>query len=84
MINLNNDIRDITDSIRFYIMLSMVCRQNENFVGDPDFQLNSFIKELRVNSGLNEERIAKYSQTAINSIPSEFLKIYKIDNISRR
>lgn len=78
------DVRDIVNSLRFYLMLGMVCNQNGNFVGDPEFQLKNFLKELKDDPQYNEEKIKKYTQTALDTIPSEFLKVQKIDTIIRR
>lgn len=78
------EVKDIVDSIRFYVMLSMVCKQKDDFVGDPDFQLKRFLKEVEEDPEYNKEKIVKYSQAAVESLPSEFLKIFNIDSISRR
>jgi hypothetical protein len=75
---------DIINSIKFYLMLGIICKQNENFNGDPNASLNNFLKELKEDRRYNEDKILRYSTIAVETLPSEFLKIYHIDGIDRR
>jgi hypothetical protein len=78
------DVQDVVNSLRFYLMLGIVCKQNGSFVGDPEFQLKNFLKELKEDSQYNEDKIKRYTKVACDTLPSEFLKIYNIENINRR
>lgn len=78
------EVQSIIDSIRFYTMLGIVCRQNENFSQDSDFQLKRFLSELKEDKQYSEEKINKYCKVAVETLPSEFLSIFNIDRINRR
>ena len=78
------DILDIINSIRFYLMLSIVCRNNGYFVGDPDEQLDSYLKFIREELHYTEERVRSYIQKASDTMPASFLKYYGMTAVNTR
>ena len=78
------EVQNIINSIKFYIMLGIVCSQSESFAGDSQKQLNNFIQELRKDIQYSKEKIDRYCKIACESLPSEFLSLYHIDLIQRR
>lgn len=78
------EVRDIINSIKFYIMLGTMCSQSEIYAEDPEFQLKRFLKELKEDSQYNKDKIDRYCTAACESLPSEFLSLYHIDLIQRR
>ncbi|HQJ75569.1 MAG TPA: hypothetical protein PKW14_08315 [Bacteroidota bacterium] len=78
-INKKNDVRDIINSIRFYIMLDIV-------VGNSDSTKTStykFLKEVREKSGFSNEKINYYAQLALESLPSSFREIFEIPSVGK-
>ncbi len=78
-INKKNDVRDIINSIRFYIMLDIV-------VGNSDSTKTStykFLKEVREKSGFSNEKINYYVQLALESLPSSFREIFEIPSVEK-
>jgi hypothetical protein len=84
MHNKEFEIFDIINSIRFYLMLSITCHNNDYFVGDPDEQLKFFLRQIEQESFYSKDRINSYIRTASDSIPASFLKKYGVDPVNRR
>ncbi len=78
------DVRGIIDSIRFYMMLSITCKQNPYFVGDPEDQLNSYLKYIKEELKYKKEKINTYIKAACDTLPSAFVKYYGFETVSHR
>jgi hypothetical protein len=84
MIDKYFNISDIINSIRFYLMLSIVCRQRDDFVGDPEEQLNSYLKLVKDKLLYKQDRILAYVKAASDTMPSAFTKHFGFETTIKR
>lgn len=76
--------KDIINSIRFYLMLSIVCKQDSYFIGDSDSQLNDYLSFLKNDLLYTTDKISQYIKIASDTIPSDFCNYYSIEKLNRR
>jgi hypothetical protein len=65
-------------------MLSIVCKLKDDFVGDSENQLMSFLSYLQKETNYSKERIDSYIKVAADSIPSSFAKYYGFETTIKR
>lgn len=75
---------DIINSLRFYLMLSITCKQNAYFMGDPEAQLNSYLKILKDELHYNADKIKSFVKSASDSMPSAFVQYYGFETVNKR
>ena len=69
---------DIENSLRFYLMLSIVIKNSKNTISNPERGLNEYIKTLKKEHHYNDDQINKAVVSASRTFPSEFRDIYGI------
>jgi len=73
--------RDIINSFRFYIMLSMFISKCSPYLKDK--RLNEFKQEL-LDNGFTKETIAYYVHKASTSLPADFNNIMELQSVDYR
>ena len=76
--------KDIINSIRFYLMLSIVCKQDQYFPSDPEKQLNDYLHFIKNELHYTQEKIKYYVQIASDTISADFCNYYNIEKINKR
>jgi hypothetical protein len=77
-------IKDIINSIRFYLMLSIVCKQDEYFMENPEQKFNEYLDFLKNHLYYTQDKINHYIKIATDTIPADFCNYYGIEKINRR
>ena len=72
---------ELTDSFKFYIMLSIVLSNGGSSDAVAEKALVSFIRDLRKSKQYSDEVISANVNASYKGLPSEFLSLYNIPSV---